>query len=353
LEDLQKEYDAKVSQLDGLQNELTDLINEKTDLKKVLNQQVAEVDPVKTKVQDFIGKYNIFGDKEKCIGTDELKAKVEEIKEAQENTEPEIEELEEEVDQSTKAEEQLEEETKTVEEEIDEHTEKEIELQEEAKTIEKEFGKKIELKTIPVEKWVESFEIKRPYWEAVFHPDNEVVKGYKGRYFEIQLKDAEQNVKLLFGPGEYFMDKNDFRSNYGSTIGAFVSEALNAMKKTDRSKIQLFVQGSADIVGQKTFRGKLDKNYFYEDINVLPLDTEGDGFLSDPSNLKIPVGDFRNTDLPNLRGNFLREMIGIYSKKLQPVLLEGQVKDVANKDDRNAVIYLFIPEALVADYESR
>ncbi|MEM9819673.1 MAG: hypothetical protein AAF985_01320 [Bacteroidota bacterium] len=353
IKNLQTAYEEKVDQIDELQNKLSSLISEKTDLQKMLDQQLEKVEPAQAKVDRFIEQYNIFGDEEKCIGIDDLNDAIEKIKNTQDATEPEIEELENELDESSKAEEKLQEETQTVEEEIDEHTEKEVELQEEAKSIEEEFGKKIELETVPVETWVESFEIKRPYWEAVFHPDDEVVKGYKGRYFQVQLKDADKNVKLLFGPGEYYMDKADFRDNYGSTIGAFVTETLNAMKKSDRSKIQLFVQGSADIVGQQTFRGKLDQNYYYEAVTVLPVDGEGEGFLSDPSTLEIPVKGFRNTDLPNLRGNFLREMIGIYSKKLQPVLLEGQVKDVANKDDRNAVIYLFIPETLVEEYEGR
>jgi hypothetical protein len=43
-------------------------------------------------------------------------------------------------------------------------------------------------------------------------------------------------------------------------------------------------------------------------------------------------------------------MISIYSKKLDPILLEGAVKQKENKEDRNAVIYLFIPEALVDKY---
>ncbi|WP_282784571.1 hypothetical protein [Phaeodactylibacter xiamenensis] len=68
---------------------------------------------------------------------------------------------------------------------------------------------------------------------------------------------------LLFGAGEYFLSRNDFRERYGLTIGTFVSEALLALKKTDREKIKVFFQGSADFVGQATFSGNLDDNYLY------------------------------------------------------------------------------------------
>lgn len=42
-------------------------------------------------------------------------------------------------------------------------------------------------------------------------------------------------------------------------------------------------------------------------------------------------------------------MITIYSKKLNPILLEGPVKSVQKEGDRNAIIYLFIPERLLDD----
>ncbi len=239
----------------------------------------------------------------------------------------------------------MEAETKVVEQEIEEG----LKLKEEEAAIKEEFGKDISLEPVRVEEWSENFEVTRPYWDAVFHPDDEVVEGFKGRYFQIRLKDADKNVKLLFGPGEYFMDKSDFRDNYGSTIGAFVTEALHAIRKADQGKIKLFVQGSADIVGQQTFRGNLDSRFLYEQITVLPQNPGQDSFSGTAINKSISEKSFRNTDLPDLRGNFLKEMISIYSKKLDPVLLEGAVKEVANKGDRNAVIYLFIPDELVSE----
>lgn len=37
-------------------------------------------------------------------------------------------------------------------------------------------------------------------------------------------------------------------------------------------------------------------------------------------------------------------MIKAYSNKFAPVVLEGTVKDFKDEGERNAVIYLFIPE---------
>lgn len=60
-----------------------------------------------------------------------------------------------------------------------------------AQTIKEEYGADVELDPVQPKEWAESFEVERPYWEAVFHPDDEVVAGQKGRYFEVKLKDAD------------------------------------------------------------------------------------------------------------------------------------------------------------------
>ena len=213
-----------------------------------------------------------------------------------------------------------------------------------------DLGEDVKLDPVEPKEWTESFEVKRDYWEAVFHPDDEVVEGYRGRYFQVALKNANKKIKLLFKPGEYCMKKRDFRDSYGAVIGAFVTESLHALRKSEQEGIKLFVQGSADIAGQNTFKGNLDEQFLYNEVSVLPIRGESERFGSTTQSIEIPERGFTNEDLPNLRGNFLREMISIYSRKLQPILLEGAVTDKLDKEDRNAVIYLFIPESLVESY---
>ena len=148
---------------------------------------------------------------------------------------------------------------------------------------------------------------------------------------KLLAKDANQNVKLLFGPGEYFKSKSDFRKNHGSTIGAFVTEALHAMKKADQMKIKLFIQGSADIVGDATFSGKLSDQFFFEDVSVLPQQSDQERFLNEPVSKEIPEINFRNKHLPDLRARYLKEMISVYSKKFDPIILEGIAKNSRRK----------------------
>ena len=51
-----------------------------------------------------------------------------------------------------------------------------------------------------------------------------------------QVKLRAKLGNLLFGAGEYFLSRNDFRERYGLTIGTFVSEALLALKKQTAKK---------------------------------------------------------------------------------------------------------------------
>ena len=175
-----------------------------------------------------------------------------------------------------------------------------------------------------------------------------MVAGYKGRYFEVNLKDASKNATILFPIGKYFMNKKTFRKQYGATIGSFVVEALFHLKKDDQQRVKLFIQGSADGVGSSTFRGDLNADYYYESVNVLPS-TGGERFESEAVERSVPASNFKNSDLPNLRAQFLKELISVYTDKFDPILLEGIVVDAENEKERNAIIYLFIPEDLLTE----
>ena len=204
LDGIKQTYENKVANIDQLKDELTALIIEKSGIKDQINGTVSDVKTIEHTVQDFINRYHVFDKKTDCEDKKELEDKIEEVKSGQAQTEPVIEELEEELQDAEQQTEQLETETQQIEE-----------LIKEGQSIKEEYGTDVDLEPVQPKEWAESFEVERPYWAAVFHPDDEVVEGQKGRYFEVKLKDAEKNVKLLFGPGEYCMSKSDFRKKYG------------------------------------------------------------------------------------------------------------------------------------------
>lgn len=321
-------YKNENGNLTAQKSELIELISEKTNIKSALGNGFGKVDELKGTVNNYIERFNLFGTKSDCNDKKDIKDEIDKLNDEFEQTDPQIDDLE---------------------NEVREQIQKVEELKLKEKTLKEEFGSDVKLDPVTVEEWSESFEVKRPYWEAVFHPDDEVIEGQKGRYFEVKLKDANKNVKLLFGPGQYCMSKSDFRKKYGSTIGSFVTEALHAMKKGSQEKVKLFIQGSADIVGHETFSGKLDKTFLYQKINVLPQKDDPEKFSNASVAKDIPTQNFRNNHLPDLRAQFLKEMIKVYSKKFDPVVLEGVVKDFKDEAERNAIIYLYIPEELLVE----
>ncbi len=343
-----KLYEDKVAAVNKVKDRVQDFTDKKTGLLNVLSKKVEDLTPVEQQVIDLVKKHKLLGEDSACNDLDPIKDKIEEADEELDEVEPQIEEIKEELEELEAETEEIEAATEEVEEEANEAIEQAEEVQAEEEAIKEQFGQEMDLEPVTVEEWSESFEVERPYWEATFHPDDEVVEGYKGRYFQVQLKDADQTIKLLFGPGEYHMSKTDFRDNYGSVIGAFVTEALAAIKKDDRAGVKLFVQGSADISGANSFRGNLDESFYYDELNLLPL-KGSENFGGNEENRTVREKGFTNEDLPNLRGRFMQEMIGFYSKKLSPILLEGSVKKQVDKEDRNAVIYLFLPESLLEE----
>ncbi|MEM9526150.1 MAG: hypothetical protein AAGA31_06045 [Bacteroidota bacterium] len=348
VEKARKVYDDKVAVVRGVQDKLAQFTDNKTGLVDILSKPLNDLTGAEAKVAELIKEHGLLGANSACNDVAPAQQELEEADQELDEMEPEIQEMEEELNDLETQVQEVEGQTEAVEADAQQAIDQHEEVVEEEEAIKKEFGQEVDLEPVSVAEYAESFEIERPFWEATFHPDDEVVEGYKGRYFQVQLKDADKTIKLLFGPGEYHMSKTDFRDQYGSVIGAFVTEALAAIKKDQREGVKLFVQGSADISGARSFKGNLDESFYYDELTLLPLKgSENFGGAAESRN--IPERGFTNEDLPNLRGRFMQEMIGYYSKKLDPILLEGSVKEKVDKEDRNAVIYLFLPEYLLEE----
>lgn len=340
-------YTSMVADLGNLQQEIVALSTERSDLQRKLEQAGSKVGQVESQVINFLDRYRSFEEKSRCTDKEQ---EIEALQAEQAYIEQELRKLEAEFTEVSQQEEKLEVEAVEVEQEIKEHIQLVEELKQEEEVLQKEFGEEVTLDAVTVEEWKEGVEVKRPYWEASLNPDDELVRGYKGKYFEISLKDAEKNAKVLFRPGRYSMDKNTFRTNYGATIGSFVTEALHYVKKDRQETVKLFIQGSADITGNDTFRGRQDPKYRFEEITLLPQDPDQEHFISEELTKEIPRTNFRNDDLPDLRARYLKEMIAAYTNKFDPIVLEGVVKDIVAEGERNAVIYLFFPDELLQAY---
>ena len=345
--DLKAQVDNQTQKLNSIKMTLEVLNDTRYQLQQTLQNPPKNLDDVTNAIQDITQKADDVMDQVGQLKAekDKLQALLKDLQKEKEDFLAQLQEAEDKLKALTAQQDELEDDAQEAENDFN----KEVELQETTQELQESYGKDLKIEPVEVEEWAESFQVERPYWEAIFHPDNEVVDGYVGRYFELQFKDADKQLKLLFGPGEYFLEKSDFRKTYGPTMGTFVTEALHHMKQADQAKVVLFIQGSADIAGHNTFRGNLDPHYAYSEVSVLPQKDDQETFGSQPTSKTIPEKQFTNEHLPDLRGNYLKEMISAYSKKLNPVLLEGKVQSFTDEQERNAVIYLFFPEEVLEE----
>jgi hypothetical protein len=181
------------------------------------------------------------------------------------------------------------------------------------------------------------------YHHIVQIPDTEYVEHNKGRYFIIDLKDTISGKVILFPEGEYTFNNNDWL-----VLSAF-DEVYNTIisKISKNVKCKIFIEGQADKKGDNSFVRTFEPGFAFTQIVYNPkvLKTN-DRFISysnreDTLLLKEPL---RNSDLPLLRGNFLKIKISQYPEMPQLVLLEGGVSSKTGPEYRNGKILLFIAD---------
>jgi len=172
-------------------------------------------------------------------------------------------------------------------------------------------------------------------------PTDEYVKGNKGIYLAIDLKDSISQTIILFPSGEYSFRDNEWKvikslDNVKSTIWADIPKSI---------KYKIFIEGQADITGDKTFSRKFLHNYVFDKIDYYSTfksfsksEIQYDS-TSTTRNLFEPL---KNTDLPLLRAAYLKKKLLQLDVKTKPLILEGEVTDKIGADYRNGKIILFV-----------
>jgi hypothetical protein len=175
--------------------------------------------------------------------------------------------------------------------------------------------------------------------------DKEIVKNNEGIYFKVNLTNSTYSQALSFKNGRYVIN------NIDTYKGAFIEFAESVLKHLDQDKngqegYKIFVKGTADALGASTFRARQTKPYIYNSICYLSKQNNSSTYSGPPQCLDVPIV-FTNSELPNLRGKFIIDMFSVYLNQYNlPIQLQGSVSYDISKDDRNAVIYLYLPRDL-------
>jgi hypothetical protein len=186
--------------------------------------------------------------------------------------------------------------------------------------------------------------IETTYYQTNKIPESEIVEGKQGNYYFIDLKNVVTKEVLFFKPGKYTIDSLD--REFSQSITSFYREVWNTLQKDER--IEIFVLGSADVIGNESFRGTVeDVDCQSEDFlatSVFPrIDTNSNRY-SRSSESQLMSGEYKNRDLPNLRARFVQCKLKEAYSDLNPKILQGSVSPEAGEHFRNVSLILFVPK---------
>ena len=162
--------------------------------------------------------------------------------------------------------------------------------------------------------------------------ETELVDGRKGRYYLVELKNPKTGDRFTFDSGKYTFQSS--RTAYKSSFNAFAADVLKQLE--GQAKFELLVRGSADA---QSYNGQLEPGFEYRKISYLPS-TRGK-YLANLATTNVSQ-TVKNTDLPNLRGEYLRGFLAELFPVSKATLLEGYVTKKDNPAARNTELILFV-----------
>lgn len=186
-------------------------------------------------------------------------------------------------------------------------------------------------------------------WKGKLHHNPTLVKGKEGSYYIIDLINIRTKKVIYFEAGKYTI--SDFDRDFGDGLSDFAEKVISILKK-ENLDYELFIMGSADVLGHLSFSSPVNPAYKYETIDFFKkIENEKSIFISEIGTQKVP-NIFRNEHLPNLRASFIKEKISTFFKAAEgnyteSILLEGRVTSNTNVLDRNITIYLYLPKKTI------
>lgn len=176
------------------------------------------------------------------------------------------------------------------------------------------------------------------------HPNEEVVSGYKGRYYYVDLTRADSQRTLLFRPSEYI--KEEFSDDFRTSMNAFRSDIL---RHIESSKIPylIFVRGSADKSGDDAeFLASLSEGKARQIVYLPMLPEDPNRYSSQELMQEIPRY-YANRHLPYLRAAYVQDKL--QALRYDATILEGSVTNQVNERDRCAIMLLYVnwPEKIL------
>jgi hypothetical protein len=176
--------------------------------------------------------------------------------------------------------------------------------------------------------------LKTNHYDVEPYPARELIGGRQGKYYAIDMKNADSGIRYFFEGGKYTLRTGT--SEFRSSLNTFVADVLGRME--GNVSYDLYVRGSAD---QKPYEGRMEAGSEYRQVSFLRA-IGPDRYAAEKIDAQFERGVVRNTDLPNLRAAFMRDLVASTYPIKPPVILQGTVTPKTDERDRNVELILFV-----------
>jgi hypothetical protein len=176
--------------------------------------------------------------------------------------------------------------------------------------------------------------LKTNHYDVEPYPARELIGGRQGKYYAIDMKNADSGIRYFFEGGKYTLRTGT--SEFRGSLNTFVADVLGRMEGNVR--YDLYVRGSAD---QKPYEGRMEPGSEYRQVSYLRA-LGPDRYAAEKIDAQFEGGIVRNNDLPNLRAAFMRDLVASNYPIKPPIILQGTVSPKTDDRDRNVELILFV-----------
>jgi hypothetical protein len=174
------------------------------------------------------------------------------------------------------------------------------------------------------------------YFDLRVIPTDELVKGKKGTYYAVYLRDAKRKRRFQFSGGRYVIKRFDTR--FRAALASFTRKVLAPLH--GGLDYALYVRGSASSRPMRRER-KMDEKFAFEKVDF--MHAAGEEFYdANRSSSKTFADRYGNEELPYLRAAFLQKVVGDTIPFARPKMLESIVSDSRSRKEQFAEILLFV-----------
>ncbi len=173
-----------------------------------------------------------------------------------------------------------------------------------------------------------------PNYRVELLADRELLNGQPGRYYSIELRQPKTGNRIAFESARYTLQGNA-RDEFTTAFQGFEADVLRQLE--GQTEFDVYVRGSAD---SQSYTGAMEKGFEYARATYLPTTGRGQHLLT-PATIGLN-SIVKNSDLPHLRGEFLRSTVAQLYPAKTVLALEGTMLKKVTAAARNTELVLFV-----------